>query len=667
MTSVNVRKSPRARAEGDRPVSTPRASENEAHTILLGGIGGDSHSVGLNVLRQALLANGYRVRYLGAQNRLEDFFCLAGLCNVVMISSMDGHARYYLREFPRLKRQFKTDGTLWYLGGNLHLGEGHGREKEFIEMGFHRAFVKFVDLATLLAVLAGDLSRVEAVADCPTLWEQAHAAVRLLPGPAEDAPLDPACFERDRREVLEHWKTGREAKDLEANATFIAAQPSFAKAQAAAQSSSGRVLVQPRCGVPVVGEQIRLFRAFKEAGAGVLSYQVDSLTRNNNYIGAEEAIRESRASGVATINGFPVVNHGVPALRRIISEVGAPLQTRHSTRDPRLLAEISYAGAVTSFEGGAICYNIPYYRDYPLAESIKNWQYVDCLTGLYYKRFGLVLDREFFGTLTATLIPPCLAIVTNVIEAVLAVRQGVRCVSLGYAEQGHRAQDIAAVRTLGRMAGDLLRNLGYRDVQINTVFHQYMAAFPSCARRSAELIYNSAVTAALSGATRVIGKTPVEAIRIPSLEDNICGIDLVRRGIASAPGSPVDEALVAEECDLIRREAESIFESVVFCGKGDLARGVVASFEKGYLDIPFSPSIHNRGEVITARDLEGAVRFLSPGNLQLPREVREFHEDKAGERRRAEGLASARSDYLLVERDVMQVARGQYERWPLCG
>jgi methylaspartate mutase epsilon subunit len=399
----------------------------------------------------------------------------------------------------------------------------------------------------------------------------------------------------------------------------------------------------------------------------VLSYHVDSLTRNNNYAGAEEAIRESRASGAATINGFPVINHGVPALRRIISEVGAPLQTRHSTRDPRLLAEISYAGAVTSFEGGAICYNIPYYKDYPLDQSIRNWQYVDSLTGLYFKRFGVVLDREFFGTLTATLIPPCLAVVTNIIEAVLAVRQGVRCVSLGYAEQGHRAQDIAAIRALGRMARDILCNLGYGDVQINTVFQQYMAAFPASAERSAELIFNSAVTAALSGAARVIGKTPVEALRIPSLEDNLSGIDLIRRGITSAGEGRVDEARVEEECDLIRREAECIFDSVVFCGKGDIARGVVAGFERGFLDVPFSPSVHNRGEVVTARDVEGAVRFLSPGNLQLTRELREFHEEKACERRRAEGLRSARCDYLLVERDVMQVARGQYERWPLCG
>jgi len=39
---------------------------------------------------------------MGTQNRLEDFIQVAGLINVVMISSMDGHSRYYLREFLKL-------------------------------------------------------------------------------------------------------------------------------------------------------------------------------------------------------------------------------------------------------------------------------------------------------------------------------------------------------------------------------------------------------------------------------------------------------------------------------------------------------------------------------------------------------------------------------------
>src|SRR5215212_862707 len=122
-------------------------------TILLGGIGGDSHSVGLTILHQALMMSGHKVCYLGTQNSLKDFFELAALFNVVMISNMDGHVRYYLREFPEMMREYKIQGPLWYLGGNLDIGDGEGYERHFIEMGFDRVFVKFVDISTVLETL----------------------------------------------------------------------------------------------------------------------------------------------------------------------------------------------------------------------------------------------------------------------------------------------------------------------------------------------------------------------------------------------------------------------------------------------------------------------------------------------------------------------------------
>ena len=218
---------------------------------------------------------------------------------------------------------------------------------------------------------------------------------------------------------------------------------------------------------------------------------------------------------------------------------------------------------------------------------------------------------------------------------------------------------------LGEMTSEILANMGYKDVQLNTVFHQYMAAFPPSQERADELIRNSAITAARSGAVRLIGKTPVEAFRIPALTDNIMGLELIHSGIATAADCYVDEALVAAECAVIRREVESIFESIILCGHGDVAQGVVTGFAKGLIDIPFSPSVHNRGEVMTTRDVEGAVRFLSFGNLQLDRETRQFHEDKVSERRRAEQIHSPMQDPLLVERDVMQIACCRYEHWPL--
>lgn len=635
------------------------------HAILLGGIGGDSHSVGLTILRQSLLKNGYRVRYMGTQNRLEDFFRLSPMANAVMISCMDGHADYYMSAFPELVRRYKRDGAPWYLGGNLYVADAPGEERRFIEMGFQQVFPRFVDVKTVLGILRRDLAGVEPAADCPTLWELSNPAGRRPAGAEPDELFTQEDFESQRREVLAGWRTGPEARDLRENAAFLKCQPSFAAIQESVNAGRAPMLIQPRSGVPGVREQASLFTAFKSVGVRVLSYQVDSLTRNNNYAGAAEAIRASRAVGAPMLNGFPVINHGVAGLRRIISEVKAPLQTRHSARDPRLLAEISYAGGVTSFEGGAVCYNIPYYKDYPLEESVPVWQYVDRLTAFYHERFGIKLDREFFGTLTATLIPPSLAIVVNILEAALAARQGVKCVSLGYAEQGHRIQDVAAIRTLGRLAAEVLADLGHGDVQINTVFHQYMAAFPENPRRAEELIYQSAITAALSGATRVIVKTPVEAFKIPSLADNLDGLRLVMRGTADAAGQFVDEAAVGAECDIVGREARAILDSLVACGRGSLTRGIAEGFRRGFIDIPFSPSLYNRGEVTTARDAEGAVRFLSLGNLQFDRELRQFHDFKMSERRRAEGQLSSGEDYLLVERDVLRVARNQYECWPL--
>jgi methylaspartate mutase epsilon subunit len=640
----------------------------DKYTIALGGIGGDAHSVGLTILRQALSMSGYHVYYLSTQNRLEEFFAIAPQCNVVMISSMDGHGRYYLRGFPELIRELKIDRPLWYVGGNLHLGDGFNCENGFLEMGFDRAFVKFIDIRSVLEILKRDLQGVVPKSNGSTLWQQQNGRKHFLPTPVSDELLEPGDLQRERRDVLEMWKTGHAARSLEENAEFVARQPSFVKAQAKARSNRLPILIQPRSGVSLVEPQIELFKAFKSAGADVLSYQVDSLTRNNNYAGAEQAIHESRATGVSHLNGFPVVNHGVPALRRIISAVTTPLQTRHSTRDPRLLAEISYAGGVTSFEGGAICYNIPYYRDYPLDQSIKVWQYVDRLTGWYYEKFGIVLDREFFGTLTATLIPPCLAIVVNVIQAVLAVKQSVKSVSLGYAEQGNRIQDVAAIRVLARVTDRVLKNLGHQDVAVSTVFHQYMAAFPETQRRSRELIYNSAITAALSGATRVIVKTSVESLRIPTVADNADAINLVRSAVAEAPAFRLDEVKIAEECAIIEHEVELLLESVIHCGRGSLATGVVQAFRQGFLDVPFSPSIYNRGEVVTARDAEGAVRFLCPGQLQFDRELKDFHRSKMQDRLHTDGqFLTETQNYLLVESDVLQIAREQYERWPLYG
>jgi methylaspartate mutase epsilon subunit len=637
----------------------------KGHVILLGGIGGDCHSVGLAILRRSLIADGYQVKFLGNQNVLEDFFQLAGLCNAVMISSLDGHARYYLQRFHDLLAKYQPNSTLWYLGGNLAIDDAFGCEQMFRQVGFHRVFVKFIDLRTVLETLKADLYGVPVAPEVPALWNgNSHETQTASANISEDLlPLE--TFYQQREEILGKWPTGQEARNLHSNGVYLSKVPQYSREQLAVNQGLRKTLIQPRCGVASVNDQIRLFQIYKSVGADTLSYQVDSLTRNNDYPGAAEAIRESEASGVPTVNGFPVVNHGVSSLRRVMAETRVPLQTRHSTRCPELLAEISYAGGVSAFEGGAICYNIPYYKNYPLAESIARWQYVDRLTSLYYEQFGLVLDREFFGVLTGTLVPPCIAITTNILESILAARQGVKCISVGYAEQGNRWQDIAAIRVMREKTVNTLRNLGYANIQVNAIFHQYMAAFPTEHKRAEELVLQSAVTAAMSGATRLLVKTSVEAFRIPTVQDNSHAIQLVRQGLHIGDELMPNEPAIEAECAILRQEVDQLLEGVVLAGSGSIAKGIIRAFERGLLEVPFAPSVYNRGEVMTARDETGAVRFLSVGKLPFSREIVEWHSFQLSRRRMSEGQLGENNDYLLVEKDIMQLPRGEYRSWPL--
>ncbi len=635
------------------------------HSILLGGVGGDSHSVGLHILRQALFARGYDVLYIGTQNAIETFWTYAPSVNLVMVSCMDGHARSYLKTFPELRlRHAGQTQPVWFLGGNPVVENLVGGERLFLSMGFQRVFLGFVNIEVVLAAVEAALADSEPVAIPKTIRDLAGQRKPVIPSWLSDEKMPHVDLLSERRQVLQHWKTGTGARDMEDNAAFLARVPNWTGVQARVNAGEAAILVQPRVGVPVENDQLALMKAYRDVDVRVLSYQVDSYTRNNNYPFAEEGLRESLRHGYSTMNGFPVVNHGVPALRRIVSALNVPIQTRHSTRDPRLLCEISLAGGVTAFEGGAICYNLPYYRDYPLADSVAVWRYVDRLVGHYAETYGIVVDREFFGTLTATLIPPCLAIATGIIESVLAAQQGVQAVSIGWAEQGCRFQDIAAIRSIAPLAREVLDNFGLGHVQVSSVYHQYMAAFPGVQTQAEELIYQSSITAALSGATRMMTKTAVEAFKIPSLADNVAGLVLSQRGIDAARQVPVNEAAVRDEMGIIQTETLAIVDAVITLGQGNLAAGVVEAFRRGVLDIPFAPSIHNRGEAVCARGPDTAIRFLDCGQLPFDRETRQFHAEAMQERRLKERVRENQG-YMLIERDVMQVAVGQFERWPL--
>ncbi len=464
-------------------------------------------------------------------------------------------------------------------------------------------------------------------------------------------------FFKLREEVLKQWPTGKDV-DLEEAFKYHASIPEekvFSKKLAKAKAE-GRTLIQPRAGVPLIERHIELLQFLeKEGEADLLPSTIDSYTRQNRYQEAEDGIEESKKSNKSMLNGFPAVNHGVAGCRRVTEAVGVPVQVRHGTPDARLLTEITYAGGFTSYEGGGISYNLPYAKNVPMERTIIDWQYVDRLTGIY-EEAGIRINREPYGPLTGTLVPPFVSHSVAIIEAILAAEQGVRDVTVGYGQCGNLVQDVAALETLEDLTNEYLKRLGYEDVQVTTVLHQWMGGFPQDEAKSFSVISWGSVVAALSKATKVIVKTPHEAIGIPTKEANAEGLRCTKQIISMLDDQSLDPQSLAVEREIISAETRAILDKCFELGEGDMALGSIRGVEAGVIDIPFAPCRYNAGKMLPARDNDGAVRVFSMGNIPFSQELKDFHKAKIEERAKAEGR---KASFQMVIDDVYAISKGR--------
>ncbi|MCL2171927.1 MAG: methylaspartate mutase subunit E, partial [Defluviitaleaceae bacterium] len=401
--------------------------------------------------------------------------------------------------------------------------------------------------------------------------------------------LDDDLFFKLRAEVLGTWKTGAEV-DFEEAVEYQLSIPDekrFSKKLEAADRA-GDTLIQPRAGVALPADHIELLQYLEDEGeADLLPSTIDAYTRLNRYGDAQVGIDESIRAGRSLLNGFPAVNHGVAICRRVTSSVRSPVQVRHGTPDARLLTEITMAGGFTSYEGGGISYNIPYSKNIPMERTIFDWQYTDRLIGMYEER-GVTINREPYGPLTGTLVPPCISTSVAVIESLLAAAQGCKDITVGYGQLGNIVQDIAAIKSLKRVTQSYLQRFGFYDVSVTTVLHQWMGGFPHDESKAFGVISWGSVAAALSGATKVIVKTPHEAAGIPTKEANAAGLKATKQIISMLRNQNLANLQdISYEADWIERETRAIIERTLDMGDGDIAIGVVRAFEAGVIDIPF--------------------------------------------------------------------------------
>lgn len=465
-------------------------------------------------------------------------------------------------------------------------------------------------------------------------------------------------FQKQREEVLQQWPTGKEV-DLQEAVDYlkkIPAEKNFADKLVLAKKQ-GITMAQPRAGVALLDEHIELLQYLQnEGGADFLPSTIDAYTRQNRYDECEIGIKESEKAGRSLLNGFPGVNHGVKGSRKVLEAVELPLQIRHGTPDARLLAEIMTAGGYTSNEGGGISYNIPYAKNVPIDRCLLDWQYCDRLVG-FYEEQGVHLNREPFGPLTGTLVPPSMSNAVGITEALLAAEQGVKNITVGYGECGNMIQDIAALRCLEEQTNEYLKAYGYNDVFVTTVFHQWMGGFPQDESKAFGVIVTASTIATLAGATKVIVKTPHEAIGIPTKEANAAGIKATKMALNMLEGQrmPMSKELEAEMA-LIKAETKCILDKMFELGKGDLAVGTVKAFATGVMDIPFGPSKYNAGKMLPVRDNLGCVRYLEFGNVPFTEDIKKFNRERLIERAKFEGRDV---NFQLVIDDIFAVGKGR--------
>ncbi|RPF42344.1 glutamate mutase subunit E [Hydrogenoanaerobacterium saccharovorans] len=464
-------------------------------------------------------------------------------------------------------------------------------------------------------------------------------------------------FNAIRAQVLTQWPTGKEV-DLQESIDFHKKLPKNKIFSLKLKEAKDKriTLVQPRAGVALIKEHIELLTYLQDkGGADLLPTTIDSYTRQNRYEEAENGISESIKSGKSMLNGFPAVNHGVNGCRQIIESLNVPVQMRHGTPDARLLAEIGFAGGFTSYEGGGISYNIPYAKSVLLEKTILDWQYCDRLAGVY-EEAGISINREPFGPLTGTLVPPCISHAVAIIESLLAAEQGVKNITVGYGQCGNLVQDVAAIGTLEELTEEYLHKYGYNDVVVTTVLHQWMGGFPQDEAKAFGVISWGSSVAALSKATKVIVKTPHEAMGVPTMEANAQGLRCTKQVISMLGDQTLTAAGLEQEKRIISEETRCIVDKCFELGSGDIALGAVRAFQAGVIDVPFAPSRYNAGKMLPARDNNGAIRILNAGAVPLSKELLDFNKDMIEERAKFE---KRKASFQMVIDDVYAISKGR--------
>ena len=383
----------------------------------------------------------------------------------------------------------------------------------------------------------------------------------------------------------------------------------------ARRHAAGELVVQPRMGfADPVAMRAGLAVTKEAAAATVGTVTLDSYTRVCDTDSVAHALR----NGIA-LNGYPIVNHPPEVTRAMLDGLEGPdfpVQVRHGSARPADIFRAMLAAGLHATEGGPVSYCLPYSRT-PLDESVRNWTRCCELLMEADHPGGRPHLETFGGCMMGQLCPPSELVAISVLEALFFYRNGLRSISVSYAQQTNMIQDQEAVAALRRLCTELLPGATW-----HVVIYAYMGLFPRTPDGARGLLGKAAELAVTTGSERLIVKTIAEAHRIPTVAENISALEH-----AGAVARSVTARSTADSDNQVYREAYALIDAVLN-SHADLGRAIVVAFKRGLLDVPFCLHPDNAGQARSYLDAHGRLAWSEIGSLPL-RGVVENHRTAA--------------------------------------
>jgi methylaspartate mutase epsilon subunit len=374
---------------------------------------------------------------------------------------------------------------------------------------------------------------------------------------------------------------------------------------------AGKLVVQPRMGFADPARMRAGLVATRDAAATTVgTITLDSYTRVGDLASVDRALRAG-----SDLNGYPIVSRHPSVTSAMLAGVAAddfPVQVRHGSARPVAIFEALTRAGLHATEGGPVSYCLPYGRT-SLEESVHNWTACCELTPLI-RETGVEPHLETFGgCMMGQLCPPSMLVALTVLEALFFYRNGLRSISVSYAQQTNLAQDQEAIMAVRRLCGELLPLASW-----HVVVYAYMGMFPRSPQGARALLAGAAELAVTTGSPRLIVKTVAEAYRIPTVAENVAALEHAAMTAAATP-RPADNGWSGG--GQVYHEAYALVDAVLNCDE-DIGRAMVIAFKRGLLDVPYCLHPDNAGQTRSYLDADGSLRWAATGSLPLPRVAR---------------------------------------------